>query len=53
MLACQILRRLKMYDNLANFDKETEKVCKIWPILRRRLNEYENLSTFDKCIEKV
>ena len=28
MLACQILSRMKMYDNLANFDKETEKVCK-------------------------
>ena len=28
MLVCQILRRLKKYDNLANFDKETEKVCK-------------------------
>ena len=28
MLICKILRRLKMYDNLANFDKETEKACK-------------------------
>ena len=28
MLICKIVRRLKMYDNLANFDKETEKVCK-------------------------
>ena len=53
MLVCQILRRLKTYDNPANFYMETEKVCKIWPNLRRRLNEYENLSTFDKCIEKV
>ena len=53
MLVCQILRRLKTYDNLANFEKETEKVCKIWPILRRRLNKYENLATFVKCIEKV
>ena len=39
MLACQSLRRLKMYDNLANFDKETEKVCKFGP--------------FDKKTEKV
>ena len=53
MLVCQILRRLKTYDNLANFDKETEKVCKIWPILKRRLNKNENLATFDKWNEKV
>ena len=51
MLVCQILRRLKTYDNLANFDKETEKICKIWHFLRGRLEKYENLANFKKEIE--
>ena len=53
MLACQNLRRLKTYNNLANFDKETEKVCKIWHFFRGRLEKYENLANSKKETEKV
>ena len=67
MKTWQILTRsLKKYENLANFEKETEKVwksgkywqrnwksMKIWQILTKKLKKYENLVNFDKETEKV
>ena len=64
----QILRKSwKKYENLANFERETEIIpMKIWPILRgrlkymkirpslsKRLKKYENLANFEIKIEKV
>ncbi len=46
-----LTQRLKQYENLAIFDKDTEKVCmKIWPFLTRRLKKCENMANFERGI---
>ena len=47
------IRRLKKYEYLANFDKETEKVWKSGKLWQWDWKKYENLANFDKEIEKV
>ena len=47
------IRRLKKYEYLANFDKETEKVWKSGKLWQWDWKKYENVANFDKEIEKV